>query len=317
MLDGMLMPFFGAGVNLTKRPDKFIYDPDGSYLPNATELSDELVRKFDLKLANPCELADPLARCKWKEQSLVRVSWYVSTQKGKSDLYHHLHKLFSKGAPSDVHEFFATFPGRLAKKGYKVPPQLIVTTNYDEVLESAFDRAGAPYDVFSYMMDTDSEPGKFSHTPHGGRTKNIKNPGKYSPEIDHTIILKIHGTVHPTEWKKSTFVITEDDYIDYAAFVRLDKIPLLLAETMADRRFLYLGYSLSDWNFRVFLRGIKKRSKFPKDRTWAIMHRYDEWDRLYWDEHNVEILQMHLTEHIQMLNEIVEELPDRSTGSSS
>jgi len=177
------------------------------------------------------------------------------------------------------------------------------------LLETAFDRAGVPYDVFSYKMDSDSEPGKFTHTPHDGKTTTIKNPTKYDREIEHTIILKIHGTVDPKDWNNSTFVITEDDYIDYAAFVRFDQIPSVLANKMLNRRFLYLGYSLSDWNFRVFLRGIKKRSKFSKDLTWAIMNSYDEWDRLYWKEHNVEILPMHLRDHMQMLNEIVDDLP--------
>jgi hypothetical protein len=315
MMKGMLMPFFGAGVNLSNRSPGITYVPNGPYLPNASELSDELLREFELNLPNPCELADPRARCKWKEQSLVRVSWYVSTQKGKSDLYEHLHKLFCSGTPSDVHEFFARFPKRLEEKGYEVPQQLIVTTNYDVLLERAFDLAESPYDVFSYTMDRDSELGKFSHTPYGHDPVDpipIENPTKYDPEIEHTIIVKIHGTAHPKNWQDSTFVITEDDYIDYAAFVRLDKIPSVLANRMLDRRFLYLGYSLSDWNFRVFLRGIKARSRFADDRTWAIMHRYDEWDRLYWQEHNVEILQMHLRDHINMLNEIVDDLPKRA-----
>ncbi len=266
MKKGLLMPFFGAGVNLTNRPPDTAFVPDGPYLPSAPELSEDLLREFEINLANACELPEPLAigaRCKWKEQSLLRVSWYVSAIKGKASLYHYLQKVFGQDCPpTDVHEFFARFPKRLAEKGYQVPPQLIVTTNYDELLERAFDAAEEPYDVFSYVIDSDSELGKFSHTPHQGGAIVIDNPTTYVPEIKHTIILKIHGTAHPVNWESSTFVITEDDYIDYAALVNFDKIPSVLADKMLHRRFLYLGYSLSDWNFRVFLRGIKARSRF-------------------------------------------------------
>jgi hypothetical protein len=312
MKNGLLMPFFGAGVNLANRPPGTTFVPDGPYLPNGSELSEDLLREFECSLANPCELPEQLpmgARCKWKEQSLLRVSWYVSAIKGKASLYHYLQKVFAVDRrPTDVHEFFARFPKRLSEKGYPVPQQLIVTTNYDELLERAFDAADEPYDVFSYVIDSDSELGKFSHTPHKREPVVISNPTTYVPQINHTIILKIHGTAHPQDWENSTFVITEDDYIDYAALVNFDKIPAVLANKMLHRRFLYLGYSLSDWNFRVFLRGIKARSRF-NDPTWAIMQRHDEWERLYWKEHKVEIIQMSLGDHIEILNRIVDEMP--------
>jgi SIR2-like domain len=316
MMKGTLMPFFGAGVNLTNRPDDdhhhFTYVPGGPYLPNASELSEELQREFNIKLPNPCEFKDPLSRCKWKEQSLVRVSWVVSKERGRSDLKSHLNGLFTTGEPSDVHKFFARFRQRLAGKGYKVPQQLIVTTNYDGLLERAFDEAGEPYDVFSYTVDRDRKPGEFSHTPHGApEASPVKNPRTFNHDSEHAIIVKIHGTVHPEDWQKSTFVITEDDYIDYAAFLRFDKIPAMLGAKMLRRRFLYLGYSLSDWNFRVFLRVIKERSSYPDDPTWAIMHKLDEWDRVYWRKHDVTILETPLKEYIKTLNEAVDAMPNR------
>jgi hypothetical protein len=312
MRKGLLMPFFGAGVNLSNRPEKQNFVPNGEFLPNASELSKELVREFDLERADPGEFPTDVpegASWKWKEQSLLRIAWYISAVKGEAALYQHLQTVFGRDyAPSDVHKFFARFRKRLTEKGYEVKPQLIVTTNYDEVLERAFDAEGEPYDVFSYTIEPDSRFGKFSHTPYDGEAITINRPAKYAPKIDHTIILKIHGTAHPN-WENCTFVITEDDYIDYAAFVQVDKIPVVLAARMKPRKFFYLGYSLSDWNFRVFLRGIKASSRFAKDPTWAIMDQLDNWDRVYWKKHEVQIIKTTLREHIDDLNKVIDDMP--------
>lgn len=313
MRKGLLMPFLGAGVNLTDRPADVTYVPDGPYFPNGLELSQDLLTEFECKLPNACALPDPLptgAKCKWTEQSLLRVSSYVAATKTKTSLYHHLQGVFgTPRPPTKAHEFFARFGKRLNEKGYEAPQQLIVTTNYDESLERAFDEAEEAYDLFSYVIDSDSELGKFTHKPHGQREPIIiDNKTTHVPEIKNSIILKIHGTAHPQNWEDSTFVITEDDYIDYAAFVHFDNIPPVIADIMKHRRFLYLGYSLSDWNFRVLLRGITERKRF-KDQTWAVMHQFDDWDRLYWKQHNVEILQMFLKDYIEMLDQIVDETP--------
>lgn len=312
---GFLMPFFGAGVNLTNRPDGVTFTRDGPFLPSASELSEDLAKTFGLKLENPCELPLGLTtdfRCKRKEESLLRVSWLVSATKSKVELYDHLHRIFSGDHPStEVHKFFARFRQRLVKKGYEVRPQLIVTTNYDELLERAFIEAGEPFDVFTYELDRNTKRGKFIHTPHGAENAiPIDNPIDYTAEIEHTIILKIHGTANPKGLDHSTFVITEDDYIDYAAFVTFDKVPQVLGQKMLSRQFLYLGYSLSDWNLRVFLRGSQAGSHFP-DKTWAIMKSPDTWDRLYWNEHRVKIVRMSLEDHIKILNEMIDKLPPR------
>src|SRR5262249_40898925 len=126
---GFLMPFFGAGVNLTNRPTEITYTREGSFLPSASELSEDLAKAFRLNLENPCELPAGLTadfKCKRKEESLSRVSWLVAQTKSEIELYDHLHGVFSrKYPPTEVHKFFARFPQRLAKKGYEVRPQLI------------------------------------------------------------------------------------------------------------------------------------------------------------------------------------------------
>ena len=309
MTKRMLIPFLGAGVNLANRPPEEKFGPTGPYLPNASELSDSIASEFEYP---------------WSDKSLLRVAWYATATAGegkdkknraygKDVLYHYLHEIFSKPYPwTDVHEFFACLPAKLKEKGYPKCHQLIVTTNYDQLLERAFDAQNEPYDVVSYGEYSDGEsrsrmPG-FQHIRYEDKDKPEKKPrflftdDDFLRPVDRTIILKIHGAADRDSWEHSSFVITEDDYIDYLALRIPDQIPATLKANMLHSRFLFLGYSLGDWNFRVLLRSIKARSLF-NERSWAIMNNHQEWDSDYWEEHKVRLDKCELKEYIKILNE--------------
>ncbi len=309
MIKRLLIPFLGAGVNLANRPPNTTFSPAGQYLPNASELSESIASEFEYP---------------WSDKSLLRVSWYATATEGKGKdkkqraygkdvLYHYLHEIFSRPYPcTDVHEFFARLPGRLKDKGYPNRHQLIVTTNYDGLLECAFDKYNEPYDVVAYGDQSDGESKSrvsgFTHTPYQQRSRFLLTSDDFIPPVDRTIILKIHGAADKDSWERSSFVITEDDYIDYLALRIPDQIPATLKANMLHRRFLFLGYSLGDWNFRVLLRSIKARSLF-NERSWAIMNRHEEWDWDYWEEHKVRLDKCELKDYIALLNEQLDRLP--------
>lgn len=318
----MLIPFLGAGVNLADRPRDVKFRPGGPYLPNASELSEHIATEFEYP---------------WCDKSLLRVAWYATATQGngkdskshpygKDVLYHYLHEVFGRPYPSNkVHEFFAHLPRRLAKKGYHHCHPLIVTTNYDQSLEQAFDDIEEPYDVVSFGEYSDEErksrvPG-FKHTPYQKDPKKRESKFLFSSNDfiaprDRTIILKIHGAADRESWERSSFVITEDDYIDYLALRIPDQIPATLKKRMLHSRFLYLGYSLGDWNFRVLLRTIKARSLFD-ERSWAIMNSHEEWDPDYWEEHKVRLDKCELNDYIDLLTEALEKLRVRESDEQS
>jgi hypothetical protein len=213
-----------------------------------------------------------------------------------------------------VHQFFAQLPRKLASKGYPNPNQIIITTNYDELLERAFKEEGEPYDLLSYVPVSETgdprEVGKFRFTPYGGKPDMIFDPLNYPLTLERTMIVKIHGAVDSGSWERSSFVITEDDYIDYLARMNTNShIPSLMLEKMMPQSFLFLGYSLADWNLRVFLHSVRSTQRF-KNKSWAVMKDPKEWDETYWEKHNVELWQMSLKEYIAALNEQLEALPD-------
>lgn len=149
---GELIPFLGAGVNLFGRDEADDYEPN-TYLPSGKELASYLAREFTYTMDG--------------ERDLLRVSQYAATMQGATSLYNRLGEVFDVEYPiNELHRFLARLPSILKQQGCRHPYQLIVTTNYDDVLEEAFREAKEPFDVVTYVAKAPHQ-GKFRHIPHG------------------------------------------------------------------------------------------------------------------------------------------------------
>lgn len=153
MKKGALIPFLGAGVNLFGRKPDERFSPN-MCLPSGAELADYLATEFTYE--------------KPDRTNLLRVSQYAATMLGSNPLYDSLGAVFDADYPiNELHRFLARVPGILTEeKQRRYPNQLIVTTNYDDVLEQALREESEPFDVVTYGA---KEPhfGKFRHIPHG------------------------------------------------------------------------------------------------------------------------------------------------------
>jgi hypothetical protein len=255
--EGDVIPFLGAGANLVDRPPKASFEL-GRFLPSGAELAEMLAKK----------VAYPDAT----DMDLLRVSQYVDASVGERDLYKYLRELFNAlYPPSSLHRFLARVPTRLREAG--VPYQLIATTNYDFALETAFDEAGEEYDVVWYEAKRNAPQGKFWHRAPGAEPVLIEDPADYHPLSleKRTIILKLHGAVDPHDQANDSFVITEDDYIKYLSHGDIG-IPAMLKQRMEDSHFLFLGYSMRDWNLRVILARIWG-ARLLDMKSWAVQLR--------------------------------------------
>src|SRR5262249_8352924 len=149
-----------------------------------------------------------------------------------------------------LHTFLALLPGRLESLAGERRHQVIVTTNYDDVLEEAFRRAGEPYDVVYYRAGSNRtrSQGRFWHAPFQGEGRPIERPTRYDrlPLGERTVILKVHGlTCRTRRAADDSYVISEDDYIEYLASAGLATfLPKTLMAVLVDSHFLFLGYSL-------------------------------------------------------------------------
>jgi len=244
-------------------------------LDGAGDLAEHLASAFDVPDDRPVDLA--------------RVSQYVATMKGSGPLYDELHARFEAAVePGPLHRFLARLPSLLRQRG--APHQLIVTTNYDLALERAFEEAEEEVDIVAYVA-TGPHRGHFWHRPPGEAPRPIEVPNTYATELSvdrRTILLKLHGDVDPLperEWE--SFVITEDDYIDYLGHSELTAVvPVALAAKLRRSHFLFLGYEMADWNLRLILNRIWGERPVGY-RSWAVQASPSPLAQAFWRRYDV------------------------------
>jgi SIR2-like domain len=89
-------------------------------------------------------------------------------------------------------------------------------------------------------------------------------------------------------------VITEDHYIDYLSRTNMPRlIPAQLMSKMVGSHFLFLGYSMRDWNLRVLLKRVWTQQA-RKSGSWAVDVAPDPIDERFWARHNVDVVRASL-----------------------
>jgi hypothetical protein len=333
---GRIVPFLGAGANLCDRPDGAPFELHGPYLPSGSELAQYLANNFGIP-ASP---------------DLARVAQYIALVGGGTGaLYQALRLLFNVNYPPTlIHRLLAVLPRVQRDRGLPPHYQLIVTTNYDDVLERAFHAAREEFDIVSYVAEGDHR-GKFLHwsyvftptpkllnqdeddyqrqveqesedywqqwpPPVEPRPSLIDIPNEYcAVAVDkRTVILKLHGAVDRVTATDvveplDSFVITDDDYIDYLTRSDITNlVPKNVAAKLGNSNFWFLGYSLRDWNLRVILRRIWGAQKL-KWSSWAIQLEPEDLDQIFWMRRDIQIVNARLREYVLQLIDRVDAQP--------
>jgi SIR2-like protein/TIR domain-containing protein len=295
--EGNLVPFLGSRLAGSRAGPGEAPGP----APDADEIAARLAERFGMKPV-VCDL--PV------------VAQYVYLTRGRPDLYKAVRQILTAGhEPGPVHRFLARFPQRLAELGADPRYQLIVSTSFDTGLERAFDEAGEPYDLAVYMA-SGPDKGKFVHFPYDGPPEAISVPNAYGKfpigdygELDRTVIVKIHGAVDghvgDFSWKEN-YVITEDHYIDYLSKSPIESlVPVQILDKLRDSHCLFLGYTMREWNLRVFLKRIWRGEPLSAD-SWAIEPEPDALEKKFWAHSYVDLYAADLAEYVNRLGELLD-----------
>ena len=290
--EGKVIPFLGAGANLCDRPALTEWRPRGKFLPSGSELARYLAAEYEYPGVD--------------QRDLVRVAQYVDlVTGGEGALFEELRPLFTLTyEPNRLHRWLAGVPARQRASDLPTRYQLIVTTNYDDVLERAFADAGEAVDVVLYAAEP-NEPGRFMHVRPDGDRCPLPRRNEYGGlDLERRpVILKIHGAVDRREDANDNYVITEDHYIDYLAHGSIAKfMPAYLMARMRNSHFLFLGYAMRDWNLRVILHYIWSQQA-RRFGSWAIERDPDPMDEKFWQRHRVEILEARLEDWVDAMSQ--------------
>ena len=174
--------------------------------------------------------------------------------------------------------------------------RIYITTNYDELLEQAL------ADRHPHVIVDRGEKGLWV-TKSGGSPQQVASTGSQLYELlndpetqqpSSPIIFKIHGSVDKDP-RNDSYLITEEDYVDF-----LGKsggyLPPYVSALIEGKDFLFLGYSLVDWNVRVILRKLLRRISPGSVRFWAIVRGRSDIEEEVWKSHALNIYPMDLNE---------------------
>ncbi|MEW5721296.1 MAG: SIR2 family protein, partial [Chloroflexota bacterium] len=196
---GQIVPFLGAGVNFGARaPGATWSEATTEFLPSGAELSRYLASKANFPSQDPHDLCD-----------LAKVSSYYSEMLGRRRLRERLSQLFCR--PFEVcaiHAYLAEIAARA--------PLLIVTTNYDNLTEFAFNQAGRAFDRVIHPTDRKEVEASVLWWKYGATEPVAVEPNRLFVDLKTTtVIYKMHGTADCALNKWDSYVITEDDYVDF------------------------------------------------------------------------------------------------------
>ncbi|MFN2197546.1 MAG: CHAT domain-containing protein [Anaerolineales bacterium] len=139
----------------------------------------------------------------------------------------------------------------------ELPLPVYITTNYNNLLETALREAGKQPEIFLCPWNDSVE-----------RIETIfEREPNYYPSVDRPLIYHLFGRLSEPD----SVVLTEDHYFDFLIGVtrNQDLIPEAVKRALTDTALLFLGFQLDDWQFRVLLRSIlaqqggMRRARYP------------------------------------------------------
>jgi hypothetical protein len=246
---GEIIPFVGAGASRSEAGAP-------TSLPDGKTLADELASLM------------PGSTAFGAQDNLAKIAQFFQyTVFDRAALYDYLHKRLEV-------EQARTPPGAVAKMLASIPNKsaalFIITTNYDSLIERAFRDTGRPLcTITQNMRDPESGAAKISLIyPDGTTGQEASSEFQWTDpryEQGTCFLFKMHGSVKQAlPDGPDNVIITEDDYVDFmvnsGGNVSPYFPPASLTNAYKRRRFLFLGYSLYDWNFRTFLRMLTIRN---------------------------------------------------------
>jgi hypothetical protein len=294
--EGRVVPFLGAGASFVGRAPGQAFDCESpAFLPSGFDLS--------LCLAKAAEFP---ATEDWEKGDLAKVCSYYEEMGGRRKLRRYLRGMLNGDyRPGPLHQFLAGVPA----------PQVIVVTNYDTLVEQAFLAAGKPYDLVIYPADRKDIANSILWWRYGAPEPVPVKANELDIDLSHTnVIYKMHGTIARETEKWDNFVITEEDYVEFLSRMTTNAaVPSLFFPYFRERSFLFLGYSLRDWNLRVVLNNLDKHraSRGPaggdEDEevppSWSIQLNPSRLEEILWGKKNVMIFDLALDDFVNRMRQ--------------
>ncbi len=263
----------------------------GKLLPSGVDITQQLAKRSDIDAEIRSDLAN---------ESLEGAATYLELTLPRSRLIDLLYEYLGPDASEDaqIPEFYQMLP--------KTPqPILVITTNYDTLVEQAFRAAGKPYDLVTYPPDEKANANALLWWPHGESAPTISPANALDVDPKRvSVIFKMQGSLSEDELHKGV-VVTELDYVKLLSKIgRSEVVPALLSKHCAENSLLYVGYRLDHWNYRSILLKLDEalRAKDSPD-SWAVSPEFSTLERRFWLAREIQPIEADLSEFVGKLRE--------------
>jgi hypothetical protein len=208
-------PFLGAGASY-------------GVLPLGGDIANQWAKKYEFPLEDP--------------SNLIAVSQFLALKYSDSMFPKELIVEMFKGSKSPDFDDPLEPHRMLAELDLPV----YVTTNYDDFMVQALARHHRdPKRVICQWNRAARDYVRDNPTI-------LETDPNYRPTVANPVVFHLHGHVPVAE----SLVLTEDDYMDFLVNMAAspDLIPAPVARALTGTSLLFIGYRITDWNFRVLLR---------------------------------------------------------------
>lgn len=165
-----------------------------------------------------------------------------------------------------------------------LPFSAYITTNYDRFIEEALQKEGKRFIPIIEEGDVSS-------------WRNSQIP-----------VIKLHGCIS----RPTTMIAAEDEYQPLLSSKPL--ISSMLSTLLANKTVLFLGFSLADDDFKALYQEVKGILQDNMPSSYSIVYRCEDYQRIYWSEQGISIIESDLTAFIRQLFRTA--IPERIEGVS-
>jgi hypothetical protein len=220
---GKCTPFLGAGACY-------------GALPLGADVAEELAQRYSYP---------------FPDRDLVRVAQYAAVQSDPNAPKEDVVDIMRAAGPPKYSQ-----PPQFGTNGEPhsaladLPLSIVITTNYDDFMLRAFKwkLKDARREICRWQEILQHVNSIFEDEPN------------YKPTPANPLVFHLHGALDVSE----SLVLTEDDYLTFLANMAAKPalLPEVVQQAFAATSFLFIGYRLGDWNFRVLFQTLRARQQF-------------------------------------------------------
>lgn len=234
--------------------------PEGHKPP----LGNDLAKMISKEFLNDGFSSDPLtfvSEMAISEHSLFKVQSFIAS-------------IFDKFSPNESHILYTTFAWKA-----------IFTTNYDLIVERAYQKNTKPLQDFS---------------------KVYRNTPEYQIFASNNTVpyYKLHGCISNVNDPEVPLILTTDQYINHKK--NRDRLFSKLLELAMDYSILFIGYSNQDPNIRAILKEIESLYD-GRPRSFMVSPSFKDEEIRFWEAKKITAIKLGHEEFIKELNSKITE----------